>query len=76
MFQRAKRNITNRVAVWFVIQVGFRVCGEKRMTLSKELINRGYYMAERETDFIFECWQYLFRVSESNEWQMFSTQDD
>mgnify|MGYP001795632227 FL=1 len=29
-----------------------------------------------DTEFNFESWQYILRVSEANEWEMFSTQED
>ena len=30
----------------------------------------------RDTNFIFECWKYLSRVSEANEWEILSARED
>ena len=41
--------------------------------------NRGYYMAARGYEYeydIFECWKYLSRVSEANEWEILSAWED
>ena len=33
-------------------------------------------MAGRDTNFIFECWKYLLRVSKANLWEILSALED